>query len=224
MKLAQVVPFGRSLDEYLNMFALSSSELKSKSILGVGDGPASFNAEGTQIGANITSIDPIYQFSGIEIKQRFDAVVDDVINQIIASPSDWIWSYHNSPQALKDNRVKAIEIFLRDYEQGKQEQRYLTAELPKLDFQEQQFDLALCSHFLFLYSEHYNCDFHFESIKEMMRISKEVRIFPLLTLGLETSPYLNFIIEESQALGYSAEIIKVSYELQKGGDKMLVIQ
>ncbi len=40
MKLSQVVPFGRSLNEYRQMFALSWSELKTKSILGVGDGPA----------------------------------------------------------------------------------------------------------------------------------------------------------------------------------------
>ena len=71
MKLDQVVPFGRSLDEYARMFALSSQDLQ-KSILGVGDGPASFNAEGTAKGYNITSIDPIYQFDGAGIKQRFD--------------------------------------------------------------------------------------------------------------------------------------------------------
>jgi hypothetical protein len=43
MKLEKVVPFGRSLDEYLKMFALSASDLQQR-ILGVGDGPASFNA------------------------------------------------------------------------------------------------------------------------------------------------------------------------------------
>lgn len=224
MQLANVVPFGRSLDEYRKMFALSLSELKNKSILGVGDGPASFNAGATQMGAKVTSIDPVYQFSGVEIKQRFDAVVDNIIDQVIASPDDWVWSYHASPQALKASRVNALEIFLQDYQQGKQEQRYLTAELPVLDFKDRQFDLALCSHFLFLYSAHYDRDFHFESIKEMLRISREVRIFPLLTLALEISPYLDFIVEEFKTLGYSVAVAKVPYELQKGGNKMLVIK
>ena len=44
MKLEKIVPFGRSLDEYKSMFALSDSD-SNKKIIGVGDGPASFNAE-----------------------------------------------------------------------------------------------------------------------------------------------------------------------------------
>lgn len=62
MRLEKVVPFGRSFDEYIKMFNLSESNLKRR-ILGVGDGPASFNAEATKLGVNVTSIDPIYQFS-----------------------------------------------------------------------------------------------------------------------------------------------------------------
>ena len=44
MKLEKVVPFGRSLAEYKSMFALADNALDTK-IIGVGDGPASFNAE-----------------------------------------------------------------------------------------------------------------------------------------------------------------------------------
>jgi hypothetical protein len=43
VKLDKVIPFGRSLDEYTKIFSLSKSDLNRK-ILGVGDGPASFNA------------------------------------------------------------------------------------------------------------------------------------------------------------------------------------
>lgn len=45
------------------------------------------------------------------------------------------------------------------------------------------FDLAVCSHLLFLYSEHLSEDFHVESIKELCRVAGEARIFPLLELG-----------------------------------------
>ncbi|MGL5835738.1 MAG: SAM-dependent methyltransferase, partial [Waterburya sp.] len=152
MKLDKVVPFGRSLDEYIKMFNLTSEDLQ-QSILGVGDGPASFNAEGTVKGYKITSIDPIYQFEGKEIKQRFDAVVDNIIDQVIATPNNWVWSYHKNPQGLKASRIKALETFLQDYQLGKQEGRYQAQELPYLDFADQSYDLALCSHFLFLYSE-----------------------------------------------------------------------
>ena len=223
MKLEKVVPFGRSLNEYTKMFDLSPSDLQQR-ILGVGDGSASFNAEGTKAGVNITSVDPIYQFDGAEIKQRFDEVVDNIIDQVIATPNNWVWQYHSSPQALKKSRIKSLELFLQDYSQGKQDKRYLNQELPHLDFADQSFDLALCSHFLFLYSEHCDHNFHIASIKEMLRVSQEVRIFPLLTLMQETSPYLDFIMTEFSNWGYSVMIKTVPYELQPDGNKMLVIK
>lgn len=223
MKLENIVPFGRSLDEYTKMFNLSAPDLQ-KRILGVGDGPASFNAEATVKGAKITSIDPIYQFDGAEIKQRFDAVVDNIIDQVIATTDSWVWEYHKNPQDLKASRIKAMEAFLQDYQQGKQESRYLAQELPRLDFAEQTYDLALCSHFLFLYSEHCDRDFHLAAIAEMLRVSQEVRIFPLLTLMQETSPYLDEVINKFNNSEHSVTQVKVAYELQPGANKMLVIK
>jgi hypothetical protein len=223
MKLDKVVPFGRSLDEYIKMFNLSSKDLQQR-ILGVGDGPASFNAEGTAKGYNITSIDPIYQFDGTEIKQRFDEVVDNIIEQIIGTPNNWVWSYHNNPQELKASRIRALEIFLQDYQYGKQAGRYIAQELPNLDFADQTYDLALCSHFLFLYSAQCDRDFHVAAIQEMLRVSPEVRIFPLLTLMQETSPYLNFVMDKFSNWGYSTMIVQVAYELQPGANQMLVIK
>ena len=223
VKLEKIVPFGRSLDEYIRMFDLSSEDLQ-KRILGAGDGPASFNAEGTAKGYKITSIDPIYQFDGAEIKQRFDAVVDNIIGQVIATPNNWVWNYHKNPQDLKANRIKALERFLKDYDRGKKEGRYLAQELPNLDFSDRSYDLALCSHFLFLYSEQLDRDFHIAAIEEMLRVSSEVRIFPLLTLMQETSPYLDFVMDRFNNLGYLVSIVKVPYELQPGANKMLVIK
>ena len=222
MKLEKVVPFGRSSEEYTQMFNLVALDLNKK-ILGVGDGPASFNAEATKMGAKVISIDPIYKFSAAEIKARFNQVIDNIINQVKASPKDWVWKYHKSPEDLRKNRIKAIEIFLQDYERGKEEARYQTQELPNLSFKKDSFDLALCSHFLFLYSEHYDYQFHYDSIAEMLRVSQQVRIFPLLTLMLKKSPYLDRIIKEFTALGYTTSIVKAEYELQKGGNEMLVI-
>ena len=222
MKLAGVVPFGRSYDEYIKMFSLQDKDLE-KNILGVGDGPASFNADASKKGIKITSIDPIYQFTAQAIKQRFDEVVDGIIEQVRSSPGDWVWSYHKSPDDLREKRLQAIEIFLEDYDLGKEEARYIFGELPHLSYSDQQYDLALCSHFLFLYSEQYDFEFHLASILEMLRAAKEVRIFPLLTLALKASPYLERIIEELKILNYQVSIEKVEYELQKGGNQMLKI-
>ncbi|WP_246828905.1 SAM-dependent methyltransferase [Synechococcus sp. PCC 7502] len=222
MKLEKVVPFGRSLDEYLRMFNLSNTDLQ-KNILGVGDGPASFNAEGTKLGYSLTSIDPIYQFSATEILDRFYQVVDQIIIQVENTPNSWVWTYHQSPQMLKKSRVDTVHKFIADYELGKKEGRYLAEELPNLKFASHTYDLALCSHLLFLYSDHLDYQFHLNGILEMLRVSQEVRIFPLLNLNLERSPHLEAIIQYLNAQGYITKIENVAYELQKGGNQMLVI-
>ena len=223
VKLEKVVPFGRTFTEYVQMFNLTDTDLN-KSILGVGDGPASFNATATKKGYKITSVDPIYQLSASEIQQRFLEVVDSIIEQVTATPNDWVWTYHKSPQDLRKNREQALEIFLENYEQGKEQNRYKIGFLPKLDYQDKEYDLALCSHLLFLYSEHYDYQFHYESILEMLRVSQEVRIFPLLTLMAERSPYLAPLIKALEKQGYDVTIIEVKYQFQKGGNEMLVIK
>jgi hypothetical protein len=223
MQLDGVVPFGRSLKEYTLMFNLSAADLAQR-ILGVGDGPASFNAEATQQGASVISVDPIYCFTGAEILQRFNAVVDGIIAQVESTADDYVWTYHRSPEGLRQNREQAIHRFLADYDLGKKGDRYQVGELPSLPFSEGAFDLAVCSHFLFLYSAHYGYSFHRDAIKEMLRVSKEVRIFPLLTLMLERSPYLDPLLTELQQEGHQVKILQVAYELQKGGNEMLVIQ
>lgn len=222
MQLDRVVPFGRSFDEYVKMFDLTDSELQN-SILSVADGPASFNAEGTRLGYRIKSIDPIYILTSKEIKNRFDEVVDRIIEQIEQTPTDWVWSYHHSPDRLRKNREKVVRSFCEDYEFGKTQDRYEVGELPTLKYRDGEYDLGLSSHFLFLYSDRFDENFHFDSILEMLRVCREVRIFPLLTLMLERSPYLDRIIEKLDNIGYQCEIKRVEYELQRGGNEMLKI-
>ncbi len=234
MQLDQVVPFGRSLDEYVRMFSLSDRNLKS-SILSVADGPASFNAEGTAKGYSIQSVDPLYEFEGDEIKKRFYAVRDNIIQQIRDTQNDWVWNFHDSPDTLSQTRTNVTERFAADYALGKQQGRYITGQLPNLSIADNAFDLGLCSHFLFLYSQQFNTAFHIAAIDEMLRVCKEVRIFPLLTLMGKTSPHLEPVVSHLEKKGYSERkqadegtrsfwiIETVDYELQKGGNKMLRI-
>jgi len=222
MVLDKVVPFGRSMDEYIKIFNLTNADLN-KRIVGVGDGPASFNAEMTHQGKSVVSVDPLYQFSGDEILQRFNEVVDNIIDQVKATPNDWVWSYHKSPDDLRHNRVKVMQKFLSDYEMGKKSNRYTVGELPKLAFKNNEFDIALCSHLLFLYSDHLDYDFHVNSVGKMLRIAQEIRIFPLITLMWEPSQHIDRIIKHYTSKGYRIDIEKVEYELQPGGNQMLKI-
>jgi tRNA(Arg) A34 adenosine deaminase TadA len=80
IKYESVVPWGRSYEEYLDMFSLSKDDLN-KSILGCGDGPASFNCVMNKNGKHAVSIDPIYQLSINEIQNRINDTYDTVISQ-----------------------------------------------------------------------------------------------------------------------------------------------
>jgi hypothetical protein len=222
MQLDQVVPFGRSFDEYVKMFSLSETDLQ-RSILSVADGPASFNAEGTERGCQIQSIDPLYVFGGEEIRDRFYTVLDDIITQVEDTYNSWVWDYHASPSALKAHRIEVTERFYADYAVGKADGRYSLGELPNLTYKDGQFDLSLSSHFLFLYSDQLDTDFHIAAIDEMLRVSSEARIFPLLTLAQARSPHLTPVMEHLSAAGVSCQVEEVDYELQPGGNEMLRI-
>jgi len=222
LKLKNVVPLGRSFDEYRLMFNLSKRDLDRR-IIGVGDGPASFNSEMYDMGKRAISIDPIYMFSAKDIKRKFDKVVDNIIEQVRNTPGDWTWTYHMSPEDLKQHRTDALIKFNTDFEQGKKDGRYLTGELPSLEIQDGTFDIALCSHFLFLYSDHYDYNFHKASVYEMLRVSEEARIFPLLDLMLNRSPHIERLSEELIRDGFIVKIKKVAYEIQRGGNEMMWI-
>ncbi|MGB7087131.1 MAG: SAM-dependent methyltransferase, partial [Phormidesmis sp.] len=171
----------------------------------------------------IQSVDPLYAFTGEEIRSRFYAVLDDIITQVENTPNSWVWSYHVSPAALRAHRVEVAERFYADYAAGKAAGRYTFGELPNLGYKEASYDLALSSHFLFLYAEQLDTDFHIAAIDEMLRVAQEVRIFPLLTLSQDKSPHLVPVMNHLSATGYQCQIEKVNYELQPGGDEMLRI-
>jgi ubiquinone/menaquinone biosynthesis C-methylase UbiE len=115
-----------------------------------------------------------------------------------------------------------MRAFLDDFVQGLLEGRYLAVELPRLPFSDNTFDIAVCSHFLFLYGS-LGLDFHVRSLKELCRVAREVRVFPLLQLDRQKSPYLSSVIEELTSQGHWLEIVTVPYEFQRGGNEMLRI-
>ena len=222
MELENIVPWGRNLSEYVAMFMLTNEDLNSK-MLGCGDGPSSFNTEVDLHDGSVVSIDPLYAYSKQEIMQRIDEVTEDVMEQVVKNKDNFVWKIITSPGMLYEMRIESMTEFLLDYNEGKEEGRYLAEELPNLSFEDVQFDLALSSHFLFLYSEHLDEDFHMKSILEILRVAKEVRVFPLVDLKGEKSVHLEGVVKELTSLGYDVNIVKTGYEFQKGGNEMLKI-
>ena len=58
----------------------------------------------------------------------------------------------------------------------------------------------------------------------MLRVAKQVRIFPLLTLMLDKSSYIDKLTAELITAGYQVSIETVNYELQRGGNEMMWIK
>jgi hypothetical protein len=221
-RLESIVPWGRSFEEYLRMFALSKVDLAGR-ILGCGDGPAGFNAELTRRGGRVVSIDPIYAFAAEEIGARISATRHEVMAQLRAQPEAFVWSMIGSPDELERLRLEAMAVFLADFTAGRAEGRYVAGALPELPFAARSFDLALSSHFLFLYSEALSLEVHLRSIEAMLNVAREVRLFPLLELGGEPSRHLEPVCAHFRERGFGVETQLVAYEFQRGGNTMLRI-
>lgn len=221
MKLERVVPWGRSLADYLNMFHLTRSDFRA-SILDCAGGPSSFNAEMTGHHCRVVSCDPIYQFGVEEIRQRIQETYPAIVEKLEQNFARFVWQEITSPQQLGKLRMEAMDKFLADLERGIVEKRYITAELPDLPFDDRAFDLALCGHFLLSYSEQLSLEFHFEAIREMCRVAKEARIFPILENFTGTrSWHLDPLLAQLTEQRYQVAIERVNYEFQKGGNEML---
>lgn len=212
--------WGRNLSEYRGMFALRDVDLE-KNILGCSDGPASFNAEMTVKGYSVTSLDPIYAMTSSEIEARVNETWQEILEQVNNHIDMFVWKQFKSPDELGKARLSAMRQFLADIEHGKEEGRYIEGSLPELLFDDKQFDLALCSNFLFLYDEHFSDDFHIEAVRELCRVANEVRIFPIHGLQNTLAKQLAPVEDALRADGWSVERVRVDYEFRHGSNQML---
>jgi hypothetical protein len=221
--LDQIVPWGRSFDEYQRMFVLTDADLGVK-IMGCGDGPASFNAEATRRGADVISCDPMYRWEARQIRERITATCDQILDQTRRNADEFVWDSIRSVEELGQVRMAAMRDFLDDYGPRRAPGRYVAGELPTLPFTDASFDLALCSHLLFLYSSQLGEAFHVSAIDDLCRVAGEVRIFPLLALGGFRSPFVDGTVEHLRESGHDVSIENVPYEFQRGGNQMLRIR
>ncbi len=222
-RLEDVAPWGRNRVEYTAFFDLAGL-LPHQRILDCAAGPSSFTAEMSRLDHLVVAADPLYRLPKETIKQRIAATRGPMMAGVRAAADRFVWDDYRSPEALEATRLSAMKHFLEDYEEGRGAGRYLDAALPALPFDDGAFDLALCSHFLFLYAEAHDFDFHLASALELSRVARETRIFPLLDLDGHRSPHLTPLLDALTTHGLATEVREVGYEFQKGGNQMLVIQ
>lgn len=224
--------FGRNLREYGDMFSLRMDEWRGKRILDSNSGPASFVAEGTALGYEVVGCDPQYgdDFDALSVfgRQEFQAAY-----QFIAEKGHEkldLRGGHRTDE-YREMRNRVLATFVKDYPQGRRAGRYVTARLPVLPFPDNSFDLALSANLLFLYSaaqfggslpsSTLDFFFHFESVMELLRVAREVRVYPLHGSHVSRHEFLSPLLKELEIVGRHHEIVPVTYQDIAGAAQML---
>lgn len=224
LDLKQVLAIGRTLDEYSRMFDLRFTELKGAAILDMGGGVSSFTAEGNELGLNIKSCDRIYGVPVEALEAKCEADLKAMMEKLPAVRDNYLWDFYGNEKSLGEYREKAYKTFINDYARD-DKTRYIKSELPFTVFTDREFDITLVSHFLFLYDEHKDYNFHMDSIAELIRITKEeIRIFPVVNLRWKKSEFVEKIMNEAAFGKCRFELKTVDFEFVKGGNEYLSIK
>ena len=182
-----------------------------------------FNAEATAVECDVTSLDPIYGFPRVQFGSRIEEVRGIVMEQIRSNMENYEWTSIRDPGELEDVRMSAMRTFLDDYEKGREEGRYIPHELPeRVPFDDGTFDIGLSSYFLLMNTQ-LGYGFHIDAIDEMLRVCREVRIFPLVDLNSDESGMIGDVIDHYSE-SHDVSILRTDYRFQRGGDRLLIIR
>jgi len=223
IELRDVALLGRTFSEYCAYFQLTHDDLAARRILDIGAGIGSFCAEACARGFDVTAADPIYDLARETIAEKSKADLSDVMRQLPDVMHKYNWTFYRDPGGLHQYRIGARQTFLADYIRG--HRRYVPAALPNTPFADKQFSLALVSHFLFLYHEEFDYEFHRASILELARITRrEIRIYPLANMRAIRSSYVEQLMGDPACSALTFELVRSDFEFIKNSNQLLVIK
>jgi len=209
---------GRTFDEYVAFFGLEPERLKGKKILDCPSGASGFVAEAVRRGIDAHGCDILYGF-------EIEAIAAQAQKSIARIYEDTSWmaghnfAFYGSVEGHRRCRESALAAFRADFAP----ERYRFETLPKLSYADDSFDLLLSSHLLFVYYDRLDLDFHVASIAEMLRVAREVRLFPLVDFKNrrqnEDDNFSPLVAEIMQR--FNAESIPVNFEFQPGAGFMM---
>jgi SAM-dependent methyltransferase len=223
IELKDVVLLGRTFTEYCSYLQLEHHDLAAGRVLDMGAGIGSFCAEAAVRGYDVTAADPIYDLAQETIAEKSKADLEEVMRQLPEVSHKYNWAFYRDPGELRRYRDGARRIFLGDYSLG--HKRYVRAVLPKTPFADKEFSLVLVSHFLFLYDDLFDYDFHKASVMELARIAqREIRIYPLINMRAIRSSYVEQLMHDPVCSALTFERLKSNFEFFKNADQLLIIR
>ncbi|KTD61408.1 class I SAM-dependent methyltransferase [Legionella spiritensis] len=216
----KLVVWGHHVDEYMEMFDLSATDLQGK-ILEYGCGPSAVNAELDGQAALRISCDPLFNLDMATLNSKAALIFADMIDKVTREQDKFDFSGYGSLERFIEKRRDGVNTFFADYLSGKKAKRYQGIHEIALPFADFTFDLALSSHYLFAELYDQDIQFHIRAIKELARVAREVRIFPLIDRYGQPSSFLGPVLLDLQQSNYGAEVRSVAYHLQPEGNAML---
>lgn len=209
--------FGRTGQEYESMFMLPISSMHGLDVLDCPSGPSSFVAESRAAGVHSVGVDPLYEDSLETLLSRGASDVEHTITRMKRDAQSFVDIDLSDYQT---NKLHALARFAMSYEKGRAAGWYLPASLPKLPFQNGQFDLTLSAHLLFTYSSQetggvlsaspFTFEWHLAAGEELLRVTRgELRLYPTTTRWRKPTrhPYA-----EAMAARFCEMGLKVRYQ------------
>lgn len=218
--MRRIALWGQHLDEYQDMFALTSEDL-TKSFLEYNSGVSAFNYEVKPKSAFCVSCDPWYVLDKNKLREKIELNFDTRLKELQSNLNSLDITRYGSFEKLVEYRRQGIESFFSDFEDGLATNRYLPSISDELPFPDFKFDFALIANNFFSDLDYQTVEYHIARIKELARVAKDVRIFPLVDANGTPSNLLGPIIMGLYQDNFRVEVKDVAYYLQHRGNAML---
>jgi len=198
----------RSFAEYVRMFALDEPFDPQGEVLDAAAGASSFTADAARRGFRAVAVDPRYRLPQEELFREARTEIDVSTAKLEGLQDLFDFSYYGNLDNHRTGREASLKRFMDD-------------------FADDRFALVLCSHFLFLYGEHFDAEFHQRAVFELIRVCRpggEVRIYPLVTLHFREYPHLDRLLEAVRRAGCSVRFQESKLPFIPGSHRLLVIR
>ncbi len=213
--LDHTVFFGRTWEESTGMYGLSEEGMRGKRILDCPGGPDAMVIEGINRGLDIVACDPQYsqtpeQLEALGLKEISETMISFQKDPNVAADQ-------KQADAYEKLKLAALSSFLEAF-RGHPD-RFITGSLPSLPFEDDTFDLSLSGHLLFVYSsleqgglmshDELDLDFHIAAVRELVRVSRQVRIFPTWSVNKppRRQAYVEPVMEAMAAEGHEVSLL-----------------
>jgi hypothetical protein len=221
LDLNRVVLLGRTFEEYVRIFELNPQGARGKNVLDVAGGVSSFSAEANEHGIKAMAFDRIYTMGHKEIQSRCEHDLEEITRDI-GDREVYRWDFYRSPEGMRHFRKLAYQKFLADF--AAHPEHYVAGSLPNTPFQDLQFDLTLASYLLFVYEDQFTFEFHKESLRELMRVTRgEIRMYPTVTFEAEPSKYLARLRNDPEFVGWNFSEVETDFEFLRNSNRFVKI-